>query len=265
MAKKELSTITEDTIKAQWQKQTAAHQKQWNAVVRIAAALGIVIDEDGNITETAERPNLLSADKGGNAPDIDLDALREVVKDTAMDGALAIMHNVQIDNSLLEKPHREVFENETKSWNRWFVQNLKGVVERTIQHTQTLAQTPQPTPQPQHQSTAKCSKIPAWLARFGKRLWEDLNSTFWKSAAYIFGIFAITLAAVAYYQCKRYEPIVKEYAIMRLMLEADLDNRFYIQRLDPLLYENDVNMIYDRLQERKPQAKEELRQVETSE
>lgn len=96
-------------------------------------------------------------------------------------------------------------------------------------------------------------KKPSAFARFRHRLWEDVVSSFWKGFAY-FALFCC--ACFGYYQWyfnQKYKPIVKEYVIVRTVLEGDPDFQNRLKNIDSFINENDLDEIYERAVTRKKQ------------
>lgn len=257
---KDISRLTDDNFKVQWNKDNAAHDAQWKVLVRIAEEYGLGFDNKGELifedgTNNKDKSNVPNAVPMA----VDTTKLINEIK-TVISNAIPKVDTskltVQFSPQIHIKNNDEVFQTVTEKWDKWLKKHIDellrahGIVEDICfdgEHAYKLAD----DVSPQEQKPWAPPKKPSAFKRFRMRLWEDVVSSFWKGFAY-FALFCCT--CFGYYQWyynQKMKTIVKEYVVVRSILENDSTYQKRINSIDTFLQEEDVDKVFEYVEQQK--------------
>lgn len=234
MARKVEKTINEDVIKAQWQKQSEAHQRQWNAVVQIGNTLGLTFDEDGRqVNDESGKttfPNI-----GQSSPDSEF--IGAVVQEAVKQNMKDIVVKANVDADFFDKNNKQIIEIVSAKWEKMFGEFLaKQKMENSSADKVAVY---------------KESKKPTPVKRFLLRLKQDFLSCYWKSFAYAIAVCCAFIAGTEIYYNHTLVSVAKEYMLVRTLLITDPNCRQHIQYVDTLMEVRGVNEMYNYVRQKR--------------
>lgn len=250
---KDISRLTDDNFKVQWNKDNAAHDAQWKVLVRIAEEYGLGFDNKGEVifedgTNNKDKSNVPNAEPMAVDTTKLINEIKTVISN-AMPKVDTSKLTVQFSPQIHVKNNNEVFQVVTEKWDKWLTKHndellrAHGIVEDICfdgEHAYKLADDVSPL---EHKSWTPPKK-PSAFKRLRMRLWEDVVSSFWKGFAY-FALFCC--ACFGYYQWfynQKMKTIVKEYVVVRFILEKDPIYKQRLKGIDTFIMEEDVSNIY---------------------
>ena len=108
---------------------------------------------------------------------------------------------------------------------------------------------------PTTQSAPSKENTQSFFKRLLHRFYEDMISSWWKAGAYILCFCSLTCSCYLGYKNYRMTNIVKEYGILKPALMHHRDFRDFMKSLDEVLYEDDIDDVLKRLEEREKKSK----------
>lgn len=257
---KDTTKISDDNIKAQWSKNNASHDALWKVVVRIAEEYGLGFDENGEVIFEENADNKAKSDAPTTAPtSIDATKLIAEIK-TAISTIGVNIENpkmkIEISDQIHVKNNNEIFQAVTEKWDKWlkrFIQEyLKahGVVkdicieDEHVYKIEPLSPKVKPT-------TYTPPKKPSVFTKFRHELWEDVVSSFWKRLAYFALFCCACFGFYQWYYNQKMKAIVKEYVIVRSLLENDPTYQRKLKGIDSFIQADGLDEIYKYVEEQK--------------
>ena len=257
---KDASKISDDNIKAQWSKVNASHDALWKVVVRIAEEYGLGFDENGEVIFEEKADNKPKSDAPTPlSTSIDTTKLVAEIK-AAMSTVGFNIENpkmkVEISDQIHVKNNNEIFQAVTEKWDNWlkhFIQEyLKahGVVKDICIDGEHVYKIEEPSPKVES-TTYIPPKKPSSFDRFIHRLWEDVVSSFWKGFAYFALFCCACFGFYQWYYNQKMKAIVKEYVIVRSLLENDPTYQKRLKGIDTFIQTDGLDEIYKYVEEHK--------------
>ena len=257
---KDISRLTDDNFKVQWNKDNAAHDAQWKVLVRIAEEYGLGFDNSGEVifedgTNNKDKSNVQNAVPMA----VDTTKLINEIK-TVISNAIPKVDTskltVQFSPQIHVKNNDEVFQTVTEKWDKWLKKHIDellrayGIVEDICfdgEHAYKLAD----DVSSHEQIPWTPPKKPSAFKRFRMRLWEDIVSSFWKCFVYGALICCTCFAGYEYYYNRKLVRIAKKYTIIRHYLEQYPDYKQRLNNIDTFLQEEDVYKVYRYVEQQK--------------
>lgn len=272
---------SDELIRAQLRKDNLNHTAEIKMLMAIAETQGLIVDFD----EKENEVSIKKAEVTHNAPPgrsqpafnvglpdgrvIDLDAVnsplyealfsvvKQVLKDCLDSNSIRVYASV--DDSVHIKNNDVVMDAIRSRWKEW----LQDVLAQVIQQANVskpkgemvfqdgadrcykvpeleIAGSPAPPTEPE--------KKPSRLKQWCKLWWNDLTSSIFKAVAYEVCFCSLVLCGYLWYKNKQMEHVVKEYGIMKPTLMHHPVYRSFIQSLDSVLVDEDVDDVIERIQ-----------------
>lgn len=257
---KDGSKITDENIRSHWDKDNKAHDAMWNALVRIGEEYGLGFDENGNelFSETPGKKNE-SVVPLIQAPAIDMTKLQidiqQTIKTTLTSGIKPNV-TVKIDDSFYQKNNNVIFDSVTEKWNVWISEKIKellkahGVVQDICIDGEHAYKMEQPVVEGKHQEWVQPKK-PSAFTKFRHRIWQDVVSSFWKSFVYFALVCCACFGFYQWWYNQKMKQVVKEYMVVRSLLEKNKVFNEYMDGIDELIQEERLDEIYKYVEAKK--------------
>lgn len=257
---KDISRLTDDNFKVQWNKENAAHDALWKVLVRIAEEYGLGFDNNGEVIFEDGANNKAKSNVSNATPtatDITklINEIKAVISSSTPKTDTSKL-TVKLSPEIHVKNNNDVFQAVTEKWDAWLKKHndellrAHGVVEDICidgEHVYKLAD----DVSTQQQIPWTPPKKPSAFKRFRMRLWEDVVSSFWKCFAYGALITCLGFSIFEYYYNHKLVRIAKEYTIVRHYLEQYPDYKERLNNIDTFLQEEDVYKVYRYVEQQK--------------
>lgn len=251
---KDTTKISDDNIKAQWSKNNASHDALWKVVVRIAEEYGLGFNENGEVIFDENADKKSKSDAPTTSPtSIDSAKLIAEIKSALSTSGVNIENpkmKIEISDQIHVKNNNEIFQAVTEKWDNWLKQFIKeylkahGVVKDICIEGEHVYQVEQPSPKVKP-TIYTPPKKPSVFTSFRQSLWEDVVSSFWKCFAYIALFCCACFGFYQWYYNQKMKALVKEYVIVRSLLENDPTYQQRLKGIDTFIQEEGIDKIYE--------------------